>query len=100
MSLESQKRANRKSNQVRYWRCGRCNHRWMAKFTARGGAPAPDRYGEIPFTPPKECCPRCGSRYNISSIQCSVEGADSGADVINPDPYTGKELTEMLKELE
>ena len=94
----------RKSNQRKYWMCGRCDHRWAqmnVKRTSTDYNPPPmDQFGDTEPRPIKESCPCCRSKYNIRSFTDFTEGANNSKEALNYDPFNGMEINDVIARIE
>lgn len=86
-----------------YWICGRCGWRGKRpptdKLKERRVYTQDPTSGDLIYHPPKDACPRCGSRYNLRYIWDStvprgdkVFATREGEYVGNCDPWTGREM--------
>ena len=84
-----------KANRKQYWMCYRCKHRWWAMYKAQDKYYTPiDQYGYALWTPPKDSCPKCGSKFNIRSFTETSPKQEHAADY-SLDPFTGEKLPDF-----
>ena len=86
---------------TKIWHCTRCAHSWIDKhvptYSDYRGHYIDSFSGDTLFTPPKESCPQCGSKYNLRSMDNTVVDRDTENSTPNINPWTGEVLAIRLE---